>query len=174
MIRNRLLLLVIACCCFAFASCQKEETKPDYAATKKEWVAGSWKQKDLLLGVTASVAGYTLTEGSSMITDPLINAVLTAAFGGNPFLATANNSYVFNADGTYTASGNFSLVQPEIGTAGRWDLEVYGSVLALFPTADKRLPNWVNNVRPTELNLGLTVNVPGLGDIPMNLLLEKQ
>ncbi len=174
MMRRRLFLLVVACCCLGLASCEKEESPVDYVPTKKEWISGTWKQKDLLLGVTTTVAGFRLTEGNSMLTDPVINAVLTGAFGGNPFLSTANNGYVFNANGTYTASGDFSLIQPEIGSGGQWDLEVYGSVLALFPTADKRIPNWVNNIRPTELNLGLTVNVPGLGDVPMNLLLEKQ
>lgn len=172
--KHRLLLLIVACCCFAFTSCEKEETKPDYTATKKEWISGNWKQKDLLLGVTANVSGFTLTEGSSMLTDPMVNAVLTAAFGGNPFLATANNSYTFSADGSYTTSGDFSLVQPSIGSSGKWDLEVYDAVLALFPAGGERVPNWINDIRPTELNLGITVSVPGLGDIPMNLLLQKQ
>jgi len=172
--RRRLFLLVVACYFLVFVSCEKDKVPVDYVAAKKEWIAGTWMQKDLLLGVTTTVAGFRLTEGSSMLTDPVINAVLTNAFGGNPFLATANNGYVFNPNGTYTASGDFSLVHSEIGAGGQWDLEVYGAVLALFPSADKRLPNWVNNVRPTELNLGLTVDVPGLGAIPMNLLLEKQ
>lgn len=172
--RRRLFLLGMAFCSLVFVSCEKDQAPVDYVSAKKEWIAGTWKQKDLLLGVTTTVAGFRLTEGSSMLTDPLINAVLTGAFGGNPFLSTANNGYVFNANGTYTVSGDFSLIQPDIGDSGQWDLEVYGAVLALFPSADSRIPQWVNNVRPTELNLGLTVNVPGLGAVPMNLLLEKQ
>lgn len=171
---HRLLLLIVGCCCFAFTSCEKEETKPDYTATKKEWMVGAWKQKDLLLGVSTSVEGIPLVEGSSMVTDPTINMLLTEVFGGNPFVLTANNSYMFEANGSYSTNGEFSLVQPDIGSSGTWDLEVYGSVLALFPSGGERVPNWVNTVRPTELNLGITVNVPGLGAVPMNLLLEKQ
>lgn len=173
MTKHRLLFLMFACC-VVFVACKKEETKPDYMATKKEWMVGSWKQKDLLLGVSTSVSGIPLVEGSSMLTDPTVNALLEAAFGGNPFLLTANNSYVFDTNGSYSASGDFSLLHVDIGNAGTWELEVYGSVLAFFPSTGERVPNWVNTVRPTEMNLGLTVNVPGLGDIPMNLLLDKQ
>jgi hypothetical protein len=51
---------------------------------------------------------------------------------------------------------------------------VYSSVLALFPEKDLRDPHWINNITATQLNLAISVSLPGLGDVPMKLLLEKQ
>lgn len=167
---------------FFFASCKKDESpKTDLAAAKKEWVTGTWKQKDIQLAVSTSVkVGSTkvpLEAGSSMLDDPTINLLLKAAAGANPFLFTRNNVYTFSADGTYAVEGindyaiAFSL--PVAGKSGTWDTEVYSSVLALFPSKDKRDPHWINSITATELNLSITITLPGLGDVPMNLLLEK-
>jgi hypothetical protein len=175
-------LLIV--CLFFIVSCKKDESpKTDLATAKKEWVTGSWKQKDIQLGVSTSVKvggnKIPLEAGWSMLDNPTLNYLLTQ--GGqnpNPFAFTRNNVYAFNSDGTYKVEGDndysilFSL--PEAGKSGTWDTEVYSSVLALFPTKDKRVPYWINTITASTLNLAITVNIPGLGDVPMNLLLEKQ
>lgn len=168
---------------YLMASCKKDEApKKDLATSKKEWLTGTWKQKDIQLAVTTSVkVGGTkikLKEGMSMLDDPTINALLTAMAGVNPFGFTRNNVYTFAADGTYKVDGineyaiAFSL--PVAGKSGTWDTEVYSSVLALFPSKDTRDPHWINNITATTLNLSITIKLPNLGDVPMKLLLEKQ
>lgn len=168
---------------FFIASCKKDESpKTDLAAAKKEWVTGSWKQKDIQLGVSTSVTvpgvgKIPLNEGMSMLDDPTINTLLTLAAGGNPFVYTRDNIYNFNSDGSYKVDGVvvFSADTYVLaGGSGAWDTEVYSSVLALFPEKDQRDPHWINNITATRLNLAISVFLPGLGDVPMKLLLEKQ
>ncbi|HRO45473.1 hypothetical protein [Agriterribacter sp.] len=168
---------------FFITSCKKDESpKTDLAAAKKEWVTGSWKQKDIQLGVSTSVTvpgvgKIRLNEGMSMLDDPTINALLTAAAGANPFLFTRNNTYNFNGDGNYKVDGIVDFgggAKVLAGGSGAWDTEVYSSVLALFPEKDQRDPHWINNITATRLNLAISVKLPGLGDVPMKLLLEKQ
>ncbi len=159
-------------------SCKKEEApQVDTAAVKKDWITGVWKQKDITLGVSTKVSGLQLTAGSSMLDDPIINMLL-GALGGNPFVFTRDNVYSFNADGTYSVSGITEFpggISPLVaGQSGTWDLEVYTSVLALFPSSDTRDPHWINSIAATKLNLAVLITLPGLGDVPMNLVLEKQ
>ncbi|MBX2921286.1 MAG: hypothetical protein KF746_03765 [Chitinophagaceae bacterium] len=164
-----------------FSGCKKdEEPKVDLAAAKKEWVTGSWKQKDIQLGVSTSVntplGKIKLTEGMSMLDDPTINALLTAAAGANPFVYTRNNKYDFNGDGNYKVDGVVDFgggAKILAGGSGTWDTEVYSSVLALFPEKDKRDPHWINDITAARLNLAISVKLPGLGDVPMKLILEK-
>lgn len=167
---------------FLIASCKKDESpKTDLATAKKEWVTGSWKQKDILLGVSVSVSvpggKIPLKEGMSMLDDPTINALLTQAVGANPFLYTRNNTYNFNSDGNYAVDGIIDFgggAKVLAGGSGTWDTEVYSSVLALFPEKDKRDPHWINTITATRLNLAISVSLPGLGNVPMKLLMEKQ
>lgn len=172
--------MLFLCPLFFFGSCTKEEyPESDYAAIKKGWLIGNWKQHDITLGVSTSVnlpdgTKLPLIAGSSMISDPSINALLSALLGGNPFLATVNNSFTFGADGTYSIDGATDLIMPQAGKTGKWELEVYGAVIALYPSADVRAPYWVNAMDEQEMNVGLIVKFPGLGDVPLNLLLEKQ
>ena len=178
-----LIALLLFAPVFFLASCKKDESpKEDYAEIKKGWVTGTWKQKDITLGVSTSVkVGGTkipLNAGSSMLDDPTINFLLTQMAGANPFAFTRNNIYTFGADGTYKVEGDndysiaFSL--PVAGKSGTWTSEVYGSVVALFPNKETRDPHWINNINAKELNLAISINLPGLGDVPMNLLLTKQ
>lgn len=158
-----------------FSSCKKEETpKESLADAKKEWVTGTWKQKDITLGVSTKVQGIRLRAGWSMLDHPTINALLNAAVGFNPFELTRNNKYSFNGDGTYQIEGNTMFSLPVAGASGNWKSEVYGTVIALFPDASTRDPHWINSINATKLNLAITINIPGVGDVPMNLLLEKQ
>ena len=168
---------------FFIASCKKDEApKTDLATTKKEWLTGSWTQKDIQLGVSTSVnvpgiGKVPLTEGMSMLDDPTINLLLTGAVGANPFAYTRANKYNFNGDGSYKVDGVVDFgggAQVLAGGAGTWDTEVYSSVLALFPEKDHRDPHWINTITATQLNLAISVTLPGLGDVPMKLLLEKQ
>lgn len=163
---------------YLMASCKKDEApKTDLATAKKEWLTGSWKQKDIQLGVSTKVGKIKLKEGMSMLDDPTINALLTAAVGANPFVFTRDNKYNFNSDGSYKVDGIVDFgggTHILAGGSGTWDTEVYSSVLALFPEKDKRDPHWINNITATRLNLAISVFLPGLGDVPMKLLLEKQ
>lgn len=163
------------------ASCKKTEAeKPDLATTKKEWLTGTWKQKDIQLAVSTTVkVGGTkipLKAGMSMLDDPTINMLLQA-LGGNPFVYTRDNTYSFNSDGTYKITGITEFPGPikiVAGNSGTWDTQVYSSVVDLFPGDKVKDPHWINNITATKLNLALMVALPGLGDVPMNLLLEKQ
>ena len=168
---------------FLIVSCKKDESpKTDLATAKKEWITGSWKQKDIQLGVSTSVnvpgvGKIKLNEGMSMLDDPTINALLTGAVGANPFVYTRDNKYNFNGDGNYKVDGIVDFgggTHVLAGEAGTWDTEVFSSVLALFPEKDKRDPHWINSITATRLNLAISVFLPGLGDVPMKLLLEKQ
>ena len=178
--RNYIVLVLLSCTVFFVASCSKEsDPVDDTSATKKAWVTGTWKQKDILLGVSTTVSlpdgsSLPLNAGSSMITDPTINALLGALFGGNPFLATRDNVYTFSGNDTYEIGGDTQFILPEIGSSGAWKLEVYDAVLALYPAADARYPHWINTMSSSQMDLSLTLNFPGLGDVPLNLLLEKE
>ncbi|HRN58502.1 MAG TPA: hypothetical protein PLL71_18705, partial [Agriterribacter sp.] len=139
------ILPLLAASLFFMASCKKDETpQKTLADYKKEWVTGSWKQKDIQLGVSTSVTvpgvgKIPLNEGMSMLDDPTINALLTAAVGANPFVYTRNNLYNFNSDGSYKVDGIVDFgggTHVLAGGAGTWDTEVYSSVLALFPSKD--------------------------------------
>lgn len=160
-----------------FGSCKKdEENKPNVSEVKKGWITGTWKQADVTLGVDVTLtlpAPYgkvTIKAGSSMLDDPIINLLGVADY----FKPTRNNMYVFNGDGGYEITGETDLILPAAGKSGEWKFEVYDAVLALFPSSEVRDPHWIYNITAEKLNLGLTVNIPGLGDAPLNLLMEKQ
>jgi hypothetical protein len=90
---------------------------------------------------------------------------------------TRDNIYSFNSDGSYKVDGIVDFgggTHVLAGGSGTWDTEVYSSVLVLFPEKDLRDPHWINTITATELNLAISVSLPGLGDVPMKLLLEKQ
>jgi len=161
----------------AFTSCKKDDApKEDVTAVKKGWLAGTWKQQDVTLGVDVTLrlpAPYgrvTIKAGSSMLDDPIINLLGVADY----FKPTRDNTYSFGDDGKYTITGETDLILPVTGKSGTWQFEVYNAVIAFFPSAEVRDPHWVNSLNSTKLNLALTVNIPGLGDAPLNLLMEKQ
>lgn len=109
-----------------------------------------------------------------MINDPTINALLGALFGGNPFVATRDNRYLFSGNESYEIDGEAAFIFPDIATRGAWKMEVYDAVLALYPSAEVRHPYWVNSMTATHLDLSLTLNFPGLGAVPLKLVLEKE
>lgn len=172
--QTRFFTMMLACFFLIFSGCKKEEVKDDIRETKLEWIAGTWKQKDITLGASARVSGINLVQGSSLVNDPTLNAVFTALFGGNPYLLTTQNTYTFNRNGTYSMEGSMDWVFPKSKDGGSWKLELHDTVISLFPSPSVRDPHWITTIRPNEMELVLSVNFPGLGDVPLNLLLEKQ
>lgn len=172
--QKRFFTVLVVCCALIFSACEKKEVVEDHGPTKKEWISGTWKQKDITLAASARVSGINLVDGMSLIDDPTLNAVFTSLFGGNPYVGTKANTYTFSSNGTYSMEGMFlEYVFPESMGGGRWDLDVYNTVVALFPTEGERDPHWITKVSPTELHLVLSVTFPGLGAVPLNLILEK-
>jgi hypothetical protein len=162
---------------FLFASCEKESKNSEPLAKNKnrEWVTGTWKAKDLVISVDVKIAGQKIPAGTSMIAlAPLIGQAL-----GNPAIAaaitcTSDNTYTFNADGTFAINGCTDLILPVAGNSGKWDLTVYDAVLELTSSTDKKDPHWINSITSNTINLSLTVEFPGLGAAPLGLILEKQ
>lgn len=158
-----------------FPSCKKDKNIPKVNTEKYQWITGTWKQKDLQLGVTAKLGGQKIPAGTSMIAlAPLIGQAL-----GNPeiaqaILCTKNNVYTFNADSTFSIQGCTMLILPNAGNSGKWNLTVFQAVLQLTSTSGNPDPHWINSITDSSLNLSLTVNIPGVGDAPLNLLLVKQ
>lgn len=160
---------------FTLPSCKKDQEikKPD--SQKYTWITGTWKQKDLQLGVTAELGGQTIPEGTSMIAlAPLIGQALGSPEIAQAILCTKDNSYTFNADSTFSINGCTTLILPNAGNSGKWKLTVYEAVLQLTSQDGKNDPHWINDITENTLNLSLTVHIPGVGDAPLNLLLEKQ
>lgn len=172
--QTRFFTMMLACFFLVFSGCKKEETKDDIRETKLEWISGTWKQKDITLGASAKVSGINLVQGSSLVNDPTLNAVFSSLFGGNPYKLTTSNTYTFNRNGTYSMEGSMDWVFPKSKDGGSWTLELHDTVISLFPSAAVKDPHWITTIRPDEMELVLSVNFPGLGDVPLNLLLEKQ
>jgi len=154
-------------------SCKK--SSPTNAKSEKyKIVTGTWKQTDIVLGVPVSVKvggnRYDFPAGTSMITNPYLNAFGVTAF----FQPTTGNSYQFSDSGTYHFLGTTDLILPVAGNSGKWTLEVYDAVLKLTSTSSDSDPHWINAITSDSLSLSMTVSIPGLGDAPLNLLLQKQ
>ena len=161
---------------FLITSCKKnDDTIKKTPPFKKEWVTGKWKQKDLIISVQVKLGGTKIPAGTSMIAlAPMLGQAL-----GNPAIAqmilcTKNNEYTFNGQGAYDINGCTEFILPKAGNKGTWDLEVYDAVLALTSSSGEKNPHWINNITSTTMELGLTVNIPGVGDAPLGLILEKQ
>jgi hypothetical protein len=155
-------------------SCKKDNDKKNQKSEKYQIVAGTWKQVDIVLGVEVSVKvdgqKYTFPAGTSMISDPYMAAFGVADF----FIPTQDNVYEFASSGTYNINGETELILPMAGNSGTWALDVYDAVLK-FTSADKKDdPHWINAISSSQLNLSITVDIPGLGTAPLNLILEKQ
>jgi len=167
------LLLGILSTGLVLLSCSKNKG----AAAKSEKyqiVTGSWKQTDIVLGVPVSVkvggTKYNFTAGTSVLTDPYLHAFGVSA----QFANTVNNIYHFTDSGSYRIDGNTSLILPVAGTHGAWTLDVYDAVLKLTDSVKIDDPHWINGITADSLSLAMTVNIPGLGAAPLNLLLKKQ
>lgn len=156
-------------------SCKKDHTDKPEKSEKYDWVTGTWKQKDLVIAVSVKLGGQNIPAGTSMIAlAPLIGQAL-----GNPAVAeglicTKDNTYSFNSDGTFAVNGCTSLILPTAGNDGTWKLTVYDAVLQLTSAKGDNDPHWINSISSNSLELAVTVSIPGVGDAPLSLILEKQ
>jgi len=171
--RYALLVLLM----FLFVSCKKDKADENsqFKNKNQEWIAGNWKQKDLVISVDVKIAGQKVPAGTSMITlAPLIGQALGSPEIAAAILCTADNIYSFNANGTFSINGCTDLILPVAGNSGKWGLTTYDAVLELISSKDEKDPHWINSISSNTLNLALTVDFPGLGAAPLGLILEKQ
>jgi hypothetical protein len=158
---------------FVFYGCKKNTAVPTQSP-KYQIVTGTWKQTDIVLGVDVSVNvggnSYNFPSGTSMITNPYLQAFGVAGF----FAPTVNNVYQFDGKGSYSITGPTDLIMPAAGNAGTWKLDVYDAVLKLNSSPTINDPHWINAITSDSLSLSMTVDIPGLGTAPLNLLLHKQ
>jgi hypothetical protein len=66
------------------------------------------------------------------------------------------------------------VILPVAGNSGTWTLDVYDAVLKLISAGNTNDPHWINDITSDSLSLSMTVEIPGLGTAPLNLLLRKQ
>ncbi len=167
--------LLLSAFLLAGPSCHKDDDEAPARSVKYSWVSGRWTQQDLVISVTVKLGGQTIPEGTSMIQlAPLLGQAL-----GNPAIAdaltcTQNNIYTFHDDGSYQIDGCTDLILPNASQAGHWALTVYDAVLQLTPDGGQGDPHWINSIDSTHMHLALTVRIPGVGDAPLGLILEKQ
>jgi len=166
-----ILLLLIFC-----SSCNKEDdikriqlSKP---VDRQTAIVGTWKQTDLQLGVTADLGGTTVPAGYSVYK-------LAPALGpaGQAILATQDNTYTFNADGSFSFEGMMlnELLFPVTGTSGKWELIVHNrAVLKLTSKDDEEDPHWINDMTSKTFSLQAWVEIPGVGTAPLDIIMEKQ
>jgi hypothetical protein len=105
---------------------------------------------------------------------PLIGQALGSPEIAQAILCTKDNTYTFNSDSTFSITGCTTLILPNAGNSGKWKLTVFQAVLQLTSQDGNNDPHWINDITDSTLNLSLTVHIPGVGDAPLNLLLEKQ
>ncbi len=158
---------------FFINGCNKSSSTPA-KSPKYQIVNGTWKQTDIVLavGVSVNVGGnnYDFPSGTSMINDPYLQAFGVAGL----FAPTATNVYQFSANGDYVITGTTDLILPVAGNSGTWELDVYDAVLKLTSASKVNDPHWINAITSDSLSLSMTVDIPGLGTAPLNLLLQKQ
>lgn len=156
------------------SSCSKdEEPKEDLATTKKNWLTGTWKQKDVQLAYPIPFNGQELPVGFSLLSIagylPLTGPMLTC---------TANNTFTFDETGSFNINGCTELILPHTGNAGTWNLQVYGSALHLISADNKDQPLWIDKINSTDMKIGslsYTIYVAEAdADIPVYLVFEKE
>ncbi|MCC6287323.1 MAG: hypothetical protein IT249_05510 [Chitinophagaceae bacterium] len=168
--------LLFMAAAFFFTSCKKEEVKEDLATIKKNFLTGTWKQKDLALGYPIKFAGQKLPVGFS-----LYNITSYLPVSGPLIDCTKTNTYTFDAGGGYTITGCTDLILPHAGNSGKWNMQAYGSALHLV-AGENDTPLWIESIDANNLKIGslsYTINIyeadpPDGADIPVFLLLEKQ
>jgi hypothetical protein len=158
-----------------WVSCKKDHPPKKQSSEKYSWITGDWKQKDLVISVTVKLGGQTIPAGTSMIAlAPLLGQALGDPAIADALLCTKDNTYSFHADSTYTINGCTDLILPKAGNNGTWKLTVYDAVLQLTSAKGDADPHWINDISENMLHLALTVHIPGVGDAPLGLILEKQ
>ncbi len=158
---------------FIFIACKKDN-KSSGESEKYQIVSGTWAQTDIVLGVPVSIpAGnitYDLPAGTSVFTDPVLMAIGLSSL----FEPTLQNKYTFDKAGTYSIQGSTDLILPVAGSGGTWTLDVYDAVVKLVSDTKKNDPHWINAISSDSLSLSMIVDIQGFGQVPLNLLLQKQ
>lgn len=162
------LFLTLSVVCLFTGGCKKDSPATPEKSPKYDLVKGTWKQQDIVLAVDVKLNKKAIPAGTSIIAlAPLLGAA------GAGFTCTVNNTYTFNDTGAFTIEGCTDLILPVTGNNGTWDLDVYDSVLKLTSTKNDNDPHWIQNLNATNLDLSLTVNIPGVATIPLILKLKK-
>jgi len=168
--KNSLLLLALSS--LMALSCKKDSSSSpsNTSQTKRSWISGTWKQKDLTLAYPIDFAGQSLPVGFS-----IYNITSYLPVSGPMLDCTRENTYTFNTDSSYVINGCTELELPNAGNDGKWRLEVYDAVLRLTSSDSKTAPYWTNSLSETEWSIGLTIHIAEAdADLPVNLILEKQ
>jgi hypothetical protein len=170
-LKNSQLLSILLC--LVIISCKKDSaaTNSDsISKTKRSWISGTWKQKDIVLGYPVDFGGQQLPVGYSVY-----NITSYLPVSGPLLDCTKDNTYTFNSDSSYTINGCTELMLPNAGNAGKWRMEIYDAVIRLTSSANKTAPYWTNNISAKEWSIGLTVYLAEVdANLPVNLILEKQ
>ncbi|SEW51703.1 hypothetical protein [Chitinophaga arvensicola] len=162
-----LFLLLFVSCLFT-GGCKKDSAATPEKSPKYDLVKGTWKQQDIVLAVAVKLNKQNIPAGTSIITlAPLLGAA------GAGFTCTAKNTYTFNEAGGFTIEGCTDLILPVTGKSGNWDLDVHDAVLKLSSAKGDNDPHWIENINATNLDLSLTVNIPGVATVPLILKLKK-
>lgn len=149
-------------------SCKKSHTDNAQPSIRNSLIAGQWTQQDIVLAVGVKMGGQNIPAGTSIITlAPLLGA------GGAGFTCTKNNTYKFNTDGSYSITGCTDLILPKSGGGGNWNLDVHDAVLKLTSQKGDNDPHWIENISSTNLDVSLTVTIPGVATVPLVLKLKK-
>lgn len=168
-------VMLMALACLTLTSCKKDHSSKKQNTEKYKWITGKWKQKDLVISVTVKLGGQKIPAGTSMIAlAPMLGQALGSPEIAEAILCTKDNTYSFNADSTFSINGCTNFILPKAGNNGKWKLTVYDAVLELTSAKGEADPHWINEISETMLHLALTVHIPGVGDAPLGLILEKQ
>ncbi|MET3879012.1 hypothetical protein [Chitinophaga sp. OAE865] len=164
----RYLFLMLPVFCLLTGACKKDKPATPEKSPKYDLVKGTWKQQDIVLAVDVKLNKQNIPKGTSILAlAPLLGP------GGALFTCTAGNTYRFNEDGSFAIEGCTTLILPVAGNSGTWDLDVHDSVLKLVSAKNENDPHWIENISSSNLDLSLTVTIPGVATVPLILKLKK-
>lgn len=162
------LLFMLPVFCLLTGACKKDKPATPLKSPKYDLVKGTWKQQDIVLAVDVKLNKKNIPKGSSILAlAPLLGP------GGAQLTCTADNTYRFNEDGSFSIEGCTTLILPVAGNSGTWNLDVHDSVLKLVSAKSENDPHWIENISSTNLDLSLTVTIPGVATVPLILKLKK-
>ncbi|MDQ0104955.1 hypothetical protein J2T02_000038 [Chitinophaga terrae (ex Kim and Jung 2007)] len=150
------------------SGCKKDSNAAPAKSAKYQMVTGAWKQQDIVLAVAVKLNKQNIPAGTSILAlAPLLGPA------GALFTCTVNNTYTFNEDGTFAINGCTDLILPVAGNKGTWEMDVHDGAIKLVSEKGENDPHWIDNISNTNLDLALTVNIPGVATVPLTLKLKK-
>lgn len=161
--------VTLICICFTlFSGCRKKDDAAAPSSGRKELVAGTWKQKDLVIAVSVKLGGQNIPAGKSMmVLAPMLGP------GGALITCTKTNTYTFSSDNKMKVSGCTELLFPVTGNEGTWSLDIYDAVLLLKSAEGKPDPHWIDELTANSLKISITAVIPNVATVPLTLILEK-